>query len=285
MKKWLTVLFAISLALLLAACGGTAEEDKDSATNESETEELKKLVVGASPTPHAEILNKKAKPLLEEKGIELVVEELNDYVIPNETLASKELDANYFQHIPYLEQQIKDRGYDFVNAGGVHIEPMGIYSQKHKSLDELPDNAKVFFSSSVADHGRVLSLLETEGLITLKKGIDKVNATVDDIEENPKNLQFNDDSSPEMLGNIYKQDEGDIVIINSNYAIEAGLNPLEDSIAIESGENNPYVNIITVRNGDENKEEIKALLEVLHSKEVQDWILEEYNGSIIPVTE
>ena len=272
MKKWLTALFTLALVLLLAACGGGAtEENNDSATNETAKEETKKLVVGATPTPHAEILEA-AQPLLKEKGIELKIEEFNDYVLPNQALDSEDIDANYFQHIPYLEGQIADNGYKFVNAGGVHIEPIGIYSQRHKSLEDIPENATVLFSNSVADHGRVLALLEKEGLITLKEGVDKLNATTEDIAENPKNLEFKPDYAAELLPQIYNEDEGDLIVINSNFAIDNELNPVEDSIAIESGEDNPYVNVIAVRSGDEDREEIKALLEVLNSQEIKDFI-------------
>jgi D-methionine transport system substrate-binding protein len=284
MKKWLSLLFTLALVLVLAACGSTSkEENKDSATNEK-TGTAKQLVVGASNVPHAEIL-KEAKPLLKEKGIDLQIETFQDYVLPNQALASKDLDANYFQHVLYFEGQIKDNGYDFANAGGIHIEPIGIYSKRYKSLDELPDHAKVILSNSVADHGRVLALLENEGLIKLKDGVDKANATIEDIAENPKNLEFDPNYEAKLLPEIYNNDEGDIVIINSNYAMEAGINPMEDSIAIEKAENNPYVNIIAVRSGDENREEIKALVEVLHSKQIQDFILEKYKGAVVPVSE
>lgn len=284
MKKWLSLLFTLTLVLVLTACGGASEEKDDSAANESEKEETTKLVIGASNVPHAEILEE-AKPLLAEKGIELQIETFQDYVLPNQALDAGDLDANYFQHIPYFEAQIKENGYEFANAGSIHIEPIGIYSKKYKSLSELPEKAKVIISNSVADHGRVLSLLEKEGLITLKDGIDKTAATLEDIVENPKNLEFDTEYAPELLPQIYNNDEGDILLINSNYAIDAGLNPLEDSIALESGENNPYVNIIAVRSGDEKKEEIKALVEVLHSKEIQDFILEKYEGAVIPAAE
>jgi D-methionine transport system substrate-binding protein len=284
MKKWLSLLFTLTLVLVLAACGGANEEEsKDSAANGTKTEETKKLVVGASNVPHAEILEE-AKPLLEEKGIELQIETFQDYVLPNQALDAGDLDANYFQHIPYFETQIKENNYDFANAGGIHIEPIGIYSKKYKSLNELPEKAKVIISNSVADHGRVLSLLENEGLITLKEGIDKTAATIEDVVENPKKLQFDTEYAAELLPQIYNNDEGDILLINSNYAIDAGLNPLEDSIALESGENNPYVNIIAVRSGDENKKEIKALVEVLHSQEIQDFILEKYKGAVVPAS-
>ena len=140
-------------------------------------------------------------------------------------------------------------------------------------------------SSSVPDHGRVLALFEKEGLITLKDGIDKVNAaTLDDIVENPKNLKFESDYAPDILPQIYNKGEGDLVVINSNYAIQHDINPFEDSIAIESGENNPYVNVIAVKEGDEDKEEIKALLEVLNSQEIKDFLLEKYEGAVIPAS-
>ena len=286
MKKWLSLLFTLTLVLILAACGSTSkEENKDSATNETKkTEAAKQLVVGATNVPHAEIL-KEAKPLLKEKGIDLQIETFQDYVLPNQALASKDLDANFFQHVEYFEGQIKDNGYDFANAGGIHIEPIGIYSKRYKSLEEVPNKAKVILSNSVADHGRVLALLEKEGLITIKDGVDKAKATIEDIAENPKNLEFDPNYEAKLLPEIYNNDEGDLVIINSNYAMEAGINPMEDSIAIEDAQNNPYVNIIAVRSGDENKEEIKALVEVLHSQEIQDFILEKYKGAVVPVTE
>ncbi|MGE8019716.1 MetQ/NlpA family ABC transporter substrate-binding protein [Peribacillus frigoritolerans] len=275
MKKFLGFALILVLSIALAACG--SEKDKSGSDTEKES---KKLVVGASNVPHAEILEE-AKPLLKEKGIDLEIETFQDYVLPNKALNDKELDANYFQHIPYLEGQIKENGYDFVNAGGIHIEPIALYSQKYKSIDKLPEGATIIMSSSVADHGRALSLLEKNGLITLKEGIDKTTATTKDIVENKKNLKFDADYEAALLPKIYESGEGDAVLINSNYAIDAGLNPLEDSIAIEDSES-PYVNVIAVNKGDENKEAIKALVEVLHSKKIQDFILKEYKGAVVP---
>ncbi|MEN8701536.1 MetQ/NlpA family ABC transporter substrate-binding protein [Bacillus infantis] len=282
MKKWLSLVLALAVALVISACG-TSEENADGGNADSGKEETSKLVVGASNVPHAEILEE-AKPLLEEKGVELEVVTFQDYILPNQALNSGELDANYFQHIPYLESQIEENDYDFVNAGGIHIEPIGVYSKKYKSLDELPDGAKVLMSNSVADHGRILTMLEKEGLITLKEGVDKVKATIDDIETNEKNLEFDTEYEASLLPQIYNNDEGDAVLINSNYAIDAGLNPIEDSIAIEDKES-PYVNVIAVKSGDEDKEAVKALVEVLHSKEIQDFILEKYEGAVVPVSE
>jgi len=274
MKKLLAGLFLSVLVLALAACGAGKKED----TNGTENVTLK---VGASNVPHAVILEQ-AKPILAKQGIDLEIATYQDYVLPNQDLEAKEIDANYFQHIPYLEKEIKDKGYDFVNAGGIHIEPIGIYSKKYKSLDDLPEGATILLSNSVADHGRMLSLLEAKGLIKLKDGVDKTSAELKDIEGNPKNFKFDANTAPEMLVQMYENNEGDAVLINSNYAIDNGLNPMEDSISLEDKES-PYVNIITVRAGDETKPEIKKLVEVLTSKEIQDFIVKKWEGSVVPV--
>ncbi|MFP3917876.1 MetQ/NlpA family ABC transporter substrate-binding protein [Lysinibacillus telephonicus] len=286
MKKFLSFLVLSVIVLALAACGtkedtsstdGAAEDD---AAKESETVTL---TVGASHTPHAIILEQ-AKPLLAEQGIELEIEEYQDYILPNQDLANGDIDANYFQHIPFLEQKNAEEGYDLVNAGGIHIEPMGIYSKKYASLDELPEGATILISSSVPDHGRILSLLEANGLIKLKEGIDKTAATLDDIVENPKNLKIEATDAPEMMVTYYENEEGDAVVINSNFAIDAGINPIEDSIAIEDSES-PYVNVIAVRSEDKDNDAIKKLVEVLRSEEIQNFILEEWGGAVVPVSE
>ncbi|WP_068985357.1 MULTISPECIES: MetQ/NlpA family ABC transporter substrate-binding protein [Lysinibacillus] len=277
MKKLLAGLFLSVLVLALAACGAGKKED----TNGTDSKENVTLKVGASNVPHAVILEQ-AKPILAKQGIDLEIETYQDYVLPNQDLEGKEIDANYFQHIPYLEKEIKDKGYDFVNAGGIHIEPIGIYSKKYKSLDDLPEGATILLSNSVADHGRMLSLLEAKGLIKLKDGVDKTSAELKDIEENPKKFKFDANTAPEMLVQMYENNEGDAVLINSNYAIDNGLNPMEDSISLEDKES-PYVNIITVRAGDETKPEIKKLVEVLTSKEIQDFIVKKWGGAVVPV--
>ncbi|AGT33335.1 methionine ABC transporter substrate-binding protein [Geobacillus genomosp. 3] len=281
MKKWLGALFAAVLVFALAACGGN---DNNNAAEGGEGGELVKLKVGASNVPHAEILEQ-AKPILKEKGIDLEIITFQDYILPNKALADKEIDANYFQHIPYLESQMKEHGYDFVNAGGIHIEPIGLYSKKYKSIEELPDGATIIMSNSVADHGRILSMLQEKGLIKLKEGVDKTKATVNDIAENPKNLKFKADVDAGLLPQIYQNGEGDAVLINANYALDAGLDPAKDPIAVESPKDNPYVNIVAVRKGDENRKEIKTLVEVLQSKEIQDFINEKYKGAVIPAAE
>ena len=154
----------------------------------------------------------------------------------------------------------------------------------NRSLDELPEGATIIMSNSVADHGRMLSLLQTEGLITLDSNVDASVATVEDIIENPKNLTFKTDIDPGMLVTVYEQNEGDAVLINTNYALDGGLNPMTDSIAMEGSES-PYVNIIAVNSGDENRDDIKTLVEVLRSKEIQDFIVETYAGAVVPVSE
>jgi len=277
MKKWISLVLALSLALVLAACGTSSNNSSSSDKG------LTKLVVGASSVPHAEIL-RQAQPILKKDGIDLVIKTFQDYILPNKALQSKELDANYFQHIPYLNAQNKQFGYGFVNAGGIHIEPIGVYSKKYKKLSDLPNGAHIIMSNSVADHGRLLSLLEAQGLIKLKPGIDKTTATIKDVVSNPKHLNFDAKYEAALLPKIYQNGEGDAVLINSNYAIGAGLNPLKDSIAIED-KNSPYVNIIAVRKGDENKPAIKKLVAVLHSKPIQDFILQKYKGAVVPVSE
>ena len=284
MKKLLSGVLLAALVLVLAACGTKNTDESNNTSGKSENtdeKETTKIVIGASNTPHSIILEQ-AKPLLEEKGYDLQIETYQDYVLPNQDLESGEIDANYFQHIPYLELQIKDAGYDFVNAGGIHIEPIGVYSKKYKSLDELPDGATILMSSSVSDHGRVLAMLESKGLIKLDESVDKTAAELKDIVENPKNIEFDANYEPGLMPQLYSNDEGDALLINSNYAIDAGLNPIEDSIAIED-KDSPYVNIIAVRKGDENNESIKALIEVLKSKEIQDFIIKEWGGTVVPV--
>lgn len=273
-KKLVASLLTASLALGLAACGS----DDASSGDDKET----KLVVGASNVPHAEILEE-AKPLLEKEGVDLEIKKYQDYVLPNKNLAEGEIDANYFQHQPYLDQQLKDNpDYDIVSAGGIHVEPMAVYSKKYKSLDELPDGATIIISNSVAEQGRILSLLEANGLITLKEGVDKTAAVIKDIDKNPKNVKIEAKVSPEMLVQTYNNDEGDAIVINANYALDAGLNPTKDSIAIEDS-NSDYVNVIAVNAKDKDNEAVKKLVDVLHSEEIQDFILEEWDGSVVPV--
>ncbi|WP_449355556.1 MetQ/NlpA family ABC transporter substrate-binding protein [Virgibacillus natechei] len=274
MKK-VFVFIAVFVGLVLAACGGG---DGDT-SGDSETTEI---TVGASSTPHAEILEE-AKPLLEEEGISLTVEQYQDYVLPNDDLESGNLDANYFQHIPYLEGQIEEIGYDFDYIDGIHIEPMGVYSQNISSIDDIEDGTEVILSRSVADHGRILALFEEQGLITLDENVDKVNAEVSDIVENPHDLTFSADVDAALLPEQYFAEEDALVAINTNYAIDADLSPLEDALFIE-GDESPYVNVIAVRSEDMENETLNTLVDVLHSEEIQNYILETYDGAVVPVS-
>lgn len=273
-KKLLGLGLVTVLAIGLAACGGNKEaSDKGKAKEDDKT-----IVVGASPTPHAEILEE-AKPLLKEKGYDLEVKVFQDYVLPNKALEQKEIDANYFQHIPYLEKEILDKGYDFANAGSIHIEKMAFYSKNVKSVDDVKDGATVLVSNSQSDWGRVITILQDAGLVKVKDGVELTKATFDDIEENPKNLKFKHDIDPAILTTAYQNDEADLIAINANFAENIGLNPEKDGVFVEK-DNSPYANVIATRTEDKDSEKIKALIEVLHSEKIKDFITEKWNGTI-----
>ncbi|MFS0674341.1 MetQ/NlpA family ABC transporter substrate-binding protein [Ornithinibacillus sp. 179-J 7C1 HS] len=267
MKKLLFVL-SILLIALLAACGN--DEDV--------------IKIGATSTPHAEVLEK-AKPILEEEGIKIEIEEYSDYNLLNVDLNEGTIDANYFQHIPFFENDINDpeKGYDLVNLGGIHIEPMGVYSKNIASLDEIPEGTEVIISRNDPDHYRILQLFEAQGLIKISDDVDTAHPSQDDIIENPLNLQFLfGEVNAEFLIEAYNNEQDALVAINTNYAIEAGLSPLEDALFIE-GEESDYVNIIAARAEDKENEDLKRLVEVLQSEEIQDFIVENYNGAVVPV--
>lgn len=296
MKKFLAFI-SIILVLALAACGtsnsdnnqngetNNNEQGENNVTNNSgaDNEANVEVKIGASSTPHAEILEE-ARPLLEEKGISLIIEEYTDYVLPNDDLASGDLDANFFQHDPYLRQTIEDTGYELENIGAIHIEPMGIYSQTFSSLDDIEDGTEVLLSNSVAEHGRILALIESGGLITLDESVEKANATLDDIVDNPKNLEFSPDYEPAFLPELYHSETDVLLAINTNYAIDADLNPVKDALIIEGGKS-LYGNIIAVRSEDKDNETLKTVVEVLQSEEIQNFISEKYDGAVIPFTE
>ncbi|MCT2535926.1 MetQ/NlpA family ABC transporter substrate-binding protein [Aquibacillus koreensis] len=297
MKKLLSLLLVAFLVLVLAACGTADDENNTSAgdtdenatetegteaTDENtEAEETVEIKVGATSVPHAEVLDE-AKELLAAEGIELVIEEYQDYILPNQDLSNGELDANYFQHIPYLESQIAEFEYDFVNLGGIHVEPMGVYSTNITSVEDIPEGTEVIISRSVPDHGRILALFESQGLIKLDESVNKAEATIDDIVENELNLEFSPDVDAAVLPEMYEREEDALVAINTNYAIEAGLSPLDDSLFVE-GADSPYVNVIAVRSEDENNEALLKLVEVLQSEEIQNFISETYNGEVVAV--
>lgn len=241
------------------------------------------IKIAASPTPHAEILGK-AKEILADQGYDLQITEFDDYVLPNEVVESGEYDANYFQHIPYLDSFNEEKGTHIVNAGGIHYEPFGIYPGTKKSLDELADGDTIAVPNDTTNEARALLLLQDNGIITLKEGAG-LEATVNDIAENPKNVEIVELEAAQVARVV---DENAFVVLNGNYALGAGFSVAKDSLAYEKSDSaaaETYVNIIGVKEGNENSEAIKALVEVLKSDEIKNFINETYDGAVIPFEE
>ncbi len=278
-KKAVAVVAATGLATFaLAGCSGSnAGSAASSAATSSDDNVIR---VGASPTPHAEILGAIADDLAEQ-GYTLDIVEYNDYVLPNTALQDGEIDANYFQHITYLNDFNEENGTDLVSVAEVHFEPFGIYSEKITNLDELADGAIVAVPNDTTNEARALLLLEQEGLIKLNPEAG-LSATVVDIVENPKNLQIQEVEAaqlPRVLPDV------EIACINGNYALEAGLN-VADAIAVESDSSQAaqaYVNVLAVKAGNEDDAKTKALVDALLSPTVQDFIAENYNGAVVTV--
>ena len=295
------LLAAVLAAGTLAGCGGGAKETTaaqtaaettaaESTAAESKAEEstaaettaadLKPVVVGASPAPHAEILEA-AKPLMAAKGYDLQIQEYTDYVIPNQALDGGDLDANYFQHKPYLDSFNEQNGTHLASAGTIHYEPFGIYAGKTTDLSALPDKATVLVPNDVTNEARALLLLEAQGFIKLKKGAG-LEATPNDIVENPKNLDIVELEAAQLPRSLA---DCDIAVINGNYAIEAGLK-VTDALATESSDSlaaTTYGNVVAVREGDENSDAIKALIESLTSPEVKAFMENTYEGAVVPM--
>lgn len=234
----------------------------------------KKIVVGATPVPHAEILEV-IKPLLAKEGYTLEIKVFNDYVIPNKVTDSGEIDANFFQHTPYLKEFNKNQGTKLVSIGNIHIEPMGVYSKKIKSLSELKTGDTVAIPNDATNGGRALDVIANAGLIKLKEGELRTKL---DIVENPKKLKFTELEAAQLPRVI---DDFTVAVINTNYALPAGLNPKTDALAIEST-NSPYANILVVKAGNEASDKTKALLKATQSEEVKKFINEKYKGAIVP---
>jgi len=270
-KKLLALLCCFVLLVGIAAgCGN------NNAAEEQSKGETTKLVVGATAKPHAEILEI-VKPILAKEGIELEIKEFTDYVLLNPALVDGELDANFFQHIPYLEDFNKKNNTDLVWTVKVHNEPMGVYSNEYKKLEDLPEGATIGIPNDTTNGGRALMVLASAGIIKLREGAD-VTATEKDIVENPKNLKFQMMDAamlPRALEDL------DACVINSNYAIEANLNPVKDSIFMEP-KDSPFANVLAVRPEDKDKEAIKKLGEALQSPEVKAFLEEKYAGSCVP---
>ncbi len=236
-------------------------------------EEIK---VGVSVGEHAEIMERVAA-VAKDKGLEIEIVEFTDYVVPNQALNDGDLNANSFQHQPYLDNQIKDRGFELVTIAKTITTPMGIYSEKLKSLDDLPEGAKVAIPNDPTNGGRALLLLADKGVIALADGVGLSPSPLD-VTGNAKKLQFLELDAAQLPRALA---DADIAIINTNYALEAGLNPEKDAIAIEKAES-PYANVIAVRKGDENADWAKALVEAYHSPEVKTYIQDKYTGAVIP---
>ncbi len=265
-KKIISLLGATALtAALLTGCGGDSDD--------------KTITVAASATPHAEILEQ-AKPLLEAKGYTLEIQVFSDYVQPNNVVEVGDFDANYFQHIPYLESFNEEQGTHLVNAGGIHYEPFGLYPGKSSDLADM-EGATIAVPNDTTNEARALLLLQDNGYLTLKEGVG-LKATKLDIVENPYNIEIVELEAAQIPRTLQDVTFG---IMNGNYAMEAGYTVAENALLYESAESDAaatYVNVIAVKEGNENSEKIKALVEVLKSDEIKDFINETYNGGVIP---
>lgn len=281
MKKIFTLgLVSVLSFSLLTGCGSTSTSTTTSTAAEGEPAGGK-IVVGASTSPHAEILEA-AKPLLQEKGYELEIKEFSDYVIPNTSLENKELDANYFQHQPYLDDFNKNNGTHLVSVAGIHYEPLGIYAGKTASLADIKKKAKIAVPNDTTNEARALLLLEEQGLIKLDPNAGLV-ATKKDIIENPYDIDIVEIEAAQLVRTLQ---DVDFAVINGNYALQGDLK-VSDALAKEEADSvaaQTYANILVVREGDEAREDIKALVEVLQSEEIADFIDEKYQGSVVSMT-
>ncbi len=296
MKKGLSfVLAAVLCVAAITGCGNSAKETKAETKAETTAETAAetgeetsgaaeagtKLTVAASPTPHAEILNA-AKEMMAEKGIELEVIEFTDYVQPNKVVDAGDVDANYFQHFPYLENFNVEQGTKLVSAGSIHYEPLGIYPGKSSDLANIADGAEIIVPNDATNEARALLLLETNGVITLKEGAG-LNATANDIDENPHNVKIVEMEAAQIARAVA---DADFVVLNGNYALQANFNVETDALAKEEADSEAaqtYGNIIAVREGDEERPEIKTLVEVLKSDEIKSYIETTYEGAVLPL--
>ena len=262
-------------ALTLAACGGGEEE-----ASLAEEGGVTTIRVAATPEPHAQILTFINDNLAADAGIELEIEEHTEYPIPNRLLNEGEVDANFFQHLPYLETEMEENGYELTPFEGVHIEPLGVYSDSLTSLDELEEGAVVGVPNDPTNRGRALALLADEGLLAIMDGVEPTEATVDDIAENPMHLDFSEVDAalmPRTLGDFA------IAVINGNYVLDSGMSPADDALVLESGEDNPYANMLVVRTEDAENEALLTLDELLHSEDVRSFLEENFtDGAVIP---
>ncbi|MGM1059816.1 MetQ/NlpA family ABC transporter substrate-binding protein [Saccharothrix sp. Mg75] len=264
---------AALLAVLLTAVG-CGSGDTGAASNPDAA-----LKVGVSPVPHAQVLRYVADNLAASKGLKVEVVEFTDYVQPNTALVDGSLDANYFQTVPYLDTFKSESGAGLEWIGPVHVEPLGVYSKKHQSLADLPDGAKVAVANDATNEARGLKLLQDNGLIKVKAGSEKT-ATIRDIAENPKNLEFVELEAAQLPRSL---DDTDASVVNGNYAIDAGLKPADDALVLEKAEGNPNANGLVTRAELKDDKRIKDLLELLQSQQVKDYIKNEFAGSVLAV--
>lgn len=270
MKKLLFALLAIvSIAAFAVGCGSDAKPAEKGGQKIT-------LKIGATPVPHSEILNL-IKPQLAKEGIDLEIIEFSDYVKPNLSLADKEIDANFFQHTPYLEKFAAERNLPLVAYTKVHIEPMGIYSKNLKDLANLPNNAKIAIPNDPTNGGRALAILESAKILKLREGVG-VAGTVGDITDNPKNVQIVEIEAALLPRSM---DDVDLSVINSNFALEANLNPVTDPLFSEP-KDSPYANVIAIRKGDDSRVELQKLNKALTSPEVKKFLEEKYKGAVVP---
>ena len=267
-RKILAVVLALTLTVALTACSGSSDKDAKGTT----------IKVGASITPHSEILEK-VKPILADKGITLEIVKIEDSITPNTGVIEGSLDANYFQHVPYLEQFNKENGSDLVSIGAVHYEPFGVYAGRTKNLADLPDGALIAVPNNVTNEARALLLLAQEGILKLRDGAG-ITATVEDIVENPKNVQFKE-LAPEQL--VASLPDVDVAVINGNYAIEGGLH-VSGALAVEANDGlaaQTYGNIVATSAKNKDNAALKTLVEVLQGKEVAQYIKDTYDGAVV----
>lgn len=265
---------AAALALGLSACSSSA--DKADSTNGADASGVVTLKVGASPSPHAKILKYVDENLAAEAGIDLDIVEYTDYIQPNEALKSGDLDANFFQTVPYLKQQAEENGYEFTAGKGIHLEPLAVYSEKLKSLDQLPEGATIGIIDDVTNQSRALALLAEQGLVTLPTdGSDANVHTVTKV----KKFEFKEVQGPQLVRSLA---DVDVAVINGNFAQEGGLSP-KDAIVVESPENNPAVNILAWANNTKKLDAVKKLEDLLHSDQVKQYIEQTWSDdSVIP---
>lgn len=271
MKKSIKRLIALTLTLSLGvALAGCKSSDKPADSGNEKT-----IKIGVSPEPHKPIVENAIKPLLEAEGYKVEIVEFTDYILPNTALAEGDLDANFFQHVPFLESTVKEKDYDLTYTAKVHLEPMGVYSDKIKDLKEIKDGAEIAVPNDATNEARALKILAESGLFEVKEG---ELITPKDITKNPKNIkivEMDAQQLPRLLQDV------EAAVINTNYALEGGLNPLNDAIALES-KDSPYANIIAVRTSDKDSEKIKALTKAATSEEVKKYIEDTYKGAILP---